>query len=107
MAAKDVKFGADARQRMLYLRNNLARYEVQVADYYLRRGAYLAAANRGKYVLENYERTPSVPDALAIMVKAYRLMQETKLADDAERVLAKNYPDRAAGLAQDKTTTVQ
>ena len=53
-------------------------------------------------MLENYERTPSVPDALVIMVKAYRLMQENKLAEDAERVLAQNYPDRAAQLIREK-----
>ncbi len=93
------RYSQDAMQRMTYLRNSLARYEVQVADYYLRRGAHLAAANRGKYVLENYERTPSVPDALAVMVRAYRQMQMTDLADAAYRVLEQNDPERAAQLA--------
>lgn len=93
------RYSQDAVQRMTYLRNSLARYEVLVADYYLRRGAHLAAANRGKYVLENYERTPAVPDALAVMVQAYREMKMTDLADSAYRVLEQNHPERAAQLA--------
>lgn len=93
------RYSQDAVQRMTYLRNNLARYEIIVADYYLRRGAPLAAANRGKYVLENYERTPSVPDALEVMVRAYREMEMTDLADATYRVLEKNHPERAAQLA--------
>jgi len=93
------RYSQDAVQRMTYLRNNLARHEVLVADFYLRRGAPLAAANRGKYVLENYERTPAVPDALEIMVRAYRQMEMADLADAAYRVLEKNHPERAAQLA--------
>jgi len=93
------RYNQDAVQRMTYLRNNLARYEIQVADYYMRRGAHLAAANRGKYVLEHYERTPSIPDALEIMVRAYREMAMNDLADAAYRMLEKNYPERAAQLA--------
>lgn len=93
------RYTPDALQRMTYLRNSLARYEILVADYYLRRGAHLAAANRGKYVLENYERTPAVPDALEIMVRAYRAMQMNDLADAAYRVLQANHPERAAQLA--------
>jgi outer membrane assembly lipoprotein YfiO len=95
----DSRYSQDAIQRMTYLRNSLARYEIQVADYYMRRGAHLAAANRGKYVLENYERTPSVPDALEVMVRAYRAMQMNDLADAAYRVLEQNHPERAAQLA--------
>ena len=68
----DSKYAGDAYQRMIYLRNNMAEYEIHVADYYMRRQAYIAAANRGKYVIENYQRTPSVPTALVIMVRAYR-----------------------------------
>ncbi len=94
----DSKYSQDAILRMTYLRNNLARYEVMVADYYMRRGAYLSAANRAKYVLENYEKTPSVPDALVLMVKAYRQMQMDDLANDALKVLAKNYPERVSEL---------
>lgn len=86
------KYAGDARQRMVYLKNLLARYEVHVADYYMRRGAYVAAANRARYVVENYQRTPAVPEALVIMAKAYRLMDLDDLAADAVRVLKLNYP---------------
>ena len=86
-------YAEDARQRMLFLHNQLAAYEVNVADYYLRRGAYVAAANRAQYVLENYARTSSVPDALAIMAKAYVKLELPDLATDSFRVLELNYPD--------------
>jgi outer membrane protein assembly factor BamD len=86
-------YAIDAAQRMIHLRNNMAEYEIHVADYYMRRKAYVAAANRGEYVIENYQRTPAVPDALVIMARAYRIMGVDDLADDAIRVLRHNYPD--------------
>ena len=86
------KYSVDAQQRMLFLRNNLAVYEINVADYYMRRGAYIAAANRGKYVLENFSLSPSTEDALAIMAYAYIEMDLFQLAEDAARVLRLNYP---------------
>ncbi|MCI0401849.1 MAG: outer membrane protein assembly factor BamD [Gammaproteobacteria bacterium] len=86
----------DAKLRMLYLRNMLARYEVNVAYYYMRRGVYLAAANRGRYVVENYPRTTAVPDALVVMCKAYKIMGLNELSNDALRVLKLNYPDNPA-----------
>ena len=87
-------YAADAAQRMIYLRNNMAEYEIHVADYYMRRKAYLAVANRGEYVVENYQRTPAVPDALIYMVRAYRILGLEDLEADALRVLSLNYPDR-------------
>jgi len=86
------KYFADSTQRMIFLRNNMARYEIHVADYYMRRGAYVAAANRAAIVIENYQRTPSIPDALVIMARAYRKLGVDNLSDDALRVLALNYP---------------
>ena len=91
----DSKYAADARQRMLFLRNNLALYEVHVANYYMRRGAYLAAANRGKYVVENYQGAPAMRDALRVMEQAYRKLGLEDLATDAHRVLMLNYPNTA------------
>ncbi len=88
----DSVYTRDAAQRMVYLRNNMAAYELHVADYYMRRKAFVAAANRGKYVIENFQRTPSVPDALVIMVRAYRQLGARDLADDAMKVLRLNYP---------------
>ncbi len=82
----------DARQRMIYLRNVLARSELNVADYYMRRGAYVAAANRARYVVENYPRSKAVPDALALAVEANHKMGLDEAANDALRVLALNHP---------------
>lgn len=86
-------YAEDARQRMIYLHNNLASFEVNVADYYMRRGAYVAAANRAAYVVESYPRAPAVEDALAIMAEAYIKLGLLELARDASRVLATNMPD--------------
>lgn len=90
------RYADDARQRMLHLRNHLAQYELHVADFYLRRQAYLAAANRGKYILETYPQTPAVPQALSIMVQSYRQLQLNDLANDALTVLKLNYPNSSA-----------
>lgn len=86
------RYAKDTVQRMTHLRNGLAKYEVHVAKYYFKRDAYLAAANRGKYVVENYQQTPAVADALALMVKAYRKLEKPKLAGDAMRILELNHP---------------
>lgn len=87
------KYVPDARQRMVYLRNRLAQYEVHVAKYYMKRGMYVAAANRSKYVVERYEGAPATRDALKTMADAYRELGVDDLAGDAERVLTQNYPN--------------
>ena len=87
------KYSADAAQRMLYLKNTLAMHEVHVARYYMTKGAYVAAANRARYVVENYQRTPAMPDALVVLAKSYKAMELPNLSDDALRVLQLNYPD--------------
>ncbi|MDP2694867.1 MAG: outer membrane protein assembly factor BamD [Gallionella sp.] len=84
------KYTADSRVRMQYLVNMLAKHELHVAGYYLRRGAYIAAANRAQGILTQYPNSPSTRDALEIMVQAYDAMGMTDLRDDARRVLAKN-----------------
>ena len=89
----DSKYAEDASQRMLFLRNNVAAYEIHVADYYIRRGAWLAAANRARYVIENYQGTPAVYDALGVLEHAYSLMGLEDLRKDVLRVIATNYPD--------------
>ena len=93
------RYADDSRQRMLYLKNLLARHEIHVARYYMKRGVWLAAANRARYVVENYQRTPAVSDALAVLTIAYREMGLDDLSDDAARVLRLNYPDYA-GLGE-------
>lgn len=86
-------YAADARQRMVYLRNELARYELGVGLYYLRRGAWVSAATRGKYLLENYPQSSSEGDAIALMAASYAKLGQTALADDSRRVLQQNYPE--------------
>ncbi len=87
------KYAKDAQQRMIFLRNRLADYELHVANYYLQRTAYLAAANRAKYVVDHYPKTPAVPHALEMMVITYKLLDLPELAENSRRVLLLNYPD--------------
>ena len=89
----DSEYVPDANKRMIYLRNLLAQHEVHVANYYMTRGAYVAAANRARFVVETYPRTPSVPDALVLMAKAYKVLEMDDLSGDALRVLELNYPN--------------
>ena len=86
------RYAPDARQRMVYLRNQLARHEMNVGLYYWGRGAYVAAANRGKFLLENYPQSEYDGDAVALMAVSYDALGEKVLADDARRVLRQNYP---------------
>lgn len=92
----DSPYAADAKARMVHLRNLLARHEINVANYYLRRGAYLAAANRGRYVVENFQRTPAVADGLAVMAQGYIFLEMDDLARDAIEVLRLNFPEHPA-----------
>ena len=87
------KYAPDSQKRMIYLRNLLAESEVNIARYYIYRGAFVAAANRGRHVFENYQHTPSIPDALAVMVEAYQSLNMPDLANEALMVLTTNYPD--------------
>ncbi|MGI9237110.1 MAG: outer membrane protein assembly factor BamD [Woeseiaceae bacterium] len=89
------EYAPDAEQRMLYIKNRLADYENHVADYYLRRGAYVAALNRAKTALEQYNGAIGNARSLEIMAAAYAKLGMKDLAADAERVLAENYPNRS------------
>lgn len=86
------RYADDARARMRDLVTRLARYEVGVAKYYFERKAYVAAASRAKYVIENFQRTVAVEDALAIQARAYRALGLNDLMQDSVRVLALNFP---------------
>jgi len=96
------KYAPDSRLRMQYLVNMLAKYELHVAGYYLRRGAYIAAVNRAQGVLTQYPNSPSTRDALKILAQAYDAMGMTDLRDDTRRVLAKN-SGASASPAGDET----
>jgi outer membrane protein assembly factor BamD len=86
------RYTPDARQRMNYIVNSLAQYEVHVARYYYTRGAYLAAINRAQLALADYREVPALEEALYIMVQSYDALGMTDLRDDAKRVLTTNYP---------------
>ena len=88
------EYAEDAEQRMLFLKNRLAAYENHVADYYLRRGAYVAAVNRAKTALEEYNGADTNARSLKIMAAAYEKLGMQDLADDTLRVLAMNFPDK-------------
>ncbi len=92
----DSKYAPDARLRMRYLVNMLARHEVAVARYYMRRGAYVAALNRAKIVLSDYAESPETREALQVMVEAYDALGMKDLRDDAQRVLDLNTKKAAA-----------
>jgi outer membrane protein assembly factor BamD len=89
----DSEYVPDAQQRMIYLRNRLAEYENHVATYYVRRGAYVAAANRAKFAVENFPGAPALKDSLDIMIQSYRKLGMNDLAADAERVRRETYGD--------------
>lgn len=80
------RYAADARQRIIYLRNYLARHELYVARYYLQRHAYVAAANRARHIIEDYPRTPAITESLTILRQAYEGLGIADLAADADRV---------------------
>jgi outer membrane protein assembly factor BamD len=86
-------YAADSRKRLINLRNQLARAEIHVANYYFSRKAYLAAANRGRFVVENFQQTPAVPDGLAVMAQGYQMLGMEELSENAIKVLAANYPE--------------
>jgi outer membrane protein assembly factor BamD len=89
----DSRYAPDARQRMVFLRNNLSFYELDVARYYMRRKAYVASAARARYAIENYPGSPELGDALEILAVSYTEMGLPELAEDTMKVLALNYPD--------------
>lgn len=89
----DSKYAPDAAARMRYIVNALASYEVHAADYYYRRGAYVAAINRAQLAIKEYKNAPAIEDALHLMMLSYTKLNEQKLADDTRRVLAATFPD--------------
>lgn len=100
------RYSDDARARMDYIVNSLAAYEVHVARYYFRRGAFLAAANRAQQAVQEYPQTPSSEEALYIMASSYQRLGLEQLRADTERVLKQNFPATrfsAEGVQQPKS----
>jgi outer membrane protein assembly factor BamD len=97
------KYAPDAALRMNYIVNSLAAYEVHVARYYYKRGAYVAAANRAQQAVNEFQRAPAVEEALYIMALSYEKLDLPQLRDDAQRVLSQNFPESRfvrAGFAE-------
>ncbi|MEN9704919.1 MAG: hypothetical protein RLZZ393_798 [Pseudomonadota bacterium] len=86
-------YAADAKRRMVYLRNRLADYEIQIAKYYLERGAWVAAARRAEQCVEQYDGAPVTREALRIMIDAYRRLGYDELAANTEKVYKENFPE--------------
>ena len=89
----DSKYTADSAARMRYLVNALASHEVHVARYYMKRGAYLAAANRAQYAIQHYAEAPALEEAVFVLVLAYDRLGMDDLRDAADRVMRTNFPD--------------
>lgn len=87
------KYAEDSIARMRWLVNSLAQHEVHVARYYMKRAAYVAAANRAQFAVQNYPQAPAIEEAVFIMVKAYDALGMNDLRDAADRVMRKNFPD--------------
>lgn len=94
------RYVPDAQARMSYLVNSLASAEVNVSEYYLRRGAYVAAINRAQFALTNYPRTPAIERALSVLVRAYDQMGMTQLRDDSNRMLVANFPNTKVKIGE-------
>jgi outer membrane protein assembly factor BamD len=87
------RYAEDSRKRLVYLQNAMAMSEIHAARYYYSRGAYVAAVNRTKGVIENYQRTPAVEEALGLQALSYRALGMEDLQNDTRRVLEKNFPE--------------
>src|SRR5512144_246844 len=92
----DSRYAQDSADRMKYLTNALAMYEVHVARYYLSRGAYIAAVNRAQASLVNYPRTPANAEALRVLVDSYDKLGLTQLRDDSQQILQRTFPNASA-----------
>ena len=89
----DSPYVPHAKQRMIYLKNILAQHEIYVANFYMERKAYIAAAGRARYVLEHMPNTPQVPEALSILVNAYGLLDYQDLREKNFEILKTSYPN--------------
>jgi outer membrane protein assembly factor BamD len=91
-------YAADSRLRMIYLRNRLADYDLSVARYYVRRGAWVGAAQRSRQLIEQFDGAPAVREALIIMINCYERLGQKDLADQTRRVYAANYSGEVAAV---------
>ena len=101
------KYAEDARNRLVFLRNNMAKHEVYVASYYLKIGAHVASSERAKYMLENYPGTPAAEEALIILINSYNKLKMYDLAQETADVLLANYPNYKYTVSQDTSISIK
>ncbi len=89
----DSKYAKDSRNRLIYIKNQMAANELYIAKYYIKRSAHIAAIERIKYLLVNYNGTPSTEEGLLMLIESYTYLKMNDLAADTSRVLKENYPD--------------
>ncbi len=90
----NTRYRADSVKRMKILRNHMAEHELHIARFYMQRKAYVAAANRAKYLLETYSESAQIPETLTILTEAYQAMELNELAEDSQKILKLNFPER-------------
>jgi outer membrane protein assembly factor BamD len=104
---KDSKYADDASNRLIFLRNSMAKHEVYVARYYLKRGAYIASSERSKFMLEKYPGTPSTEDALIILIESYNKLEMYEFAKTTADVLTKSFPNYTYSLNENKLVIIK
>ena len=103
---KESKYAKDASNRLIFLRDNMAKHEIYVARYYFKRGAYVASSERSKYMLEKYPGAPSTEGALLILIESYNNLEMIELAKTTADVLIKNFPSYTYSLNENKMVIV-
>jgi len=104
---KGSKYAKDASNRLIFLRDSMAKHEVYVANYYLKRGAYLASSERSKYMLEKYPGAPATKDALIILIESYNKLEMIALAKSTADVLTKNFSNYSYTLNENKKVIIE
>ena len=104
---KGSKFAKDASNRLIFLRDNMAKHEVYVANYYLKRGAYLASSERSKYMLEKYPGAPATKDALIILIESYNNLEMIDLAKSTADVLTENFSNYSYTVNENKMIIIK
>jgi outer membrane protein assembly factor BamD len=104
---KASKYAKDASNRLVFLRDSMAKHEVYIANYYLKRGAYLASSERSKYMLENYPGAPATKDALIILIESYNKLEMIALAKSTADVLTKNFSNYSYTLNENKMVIIK
>ena len=104
---KASKYAKDASNRLVFLRDSMAKHEVYIANYYLKRGAYLASSERSKYMLENYPGAPATKDALIILIESYNKLEMIALAKSTADVLTKNFSNYSYTVNENKMVIIK